>query len=262
MALSDIFNPSFFLILGIVMLLLGLLVMYFESKLRDQNHKISSMVSLVSAMAEEMNMVKSRQQINHSHGMPPPLNSLFSMNSMNTINSDSLIHVSDDEDDEDDEDDDDDEDEDEDDEDDDNSEKTSYNGVKKFSENEVINIGEDEKIKIFHFKNENEEEDLEEEDIEGLDDGDFFEETNNILNDLEEVSEDIVNLKERSNLDFLKTIHISNLEEEGDVSLNSNSLDYKKLSLNKLRNVVIEKGLTTDSSKLKKNELLKLLGVE
>ena len=53
----------------------------------------------------------------------------------------------------------------------------------------------------------------------------------------------------------LKTINI-NLEEHTD------SLDYKKLPLPKLRSIVSEKGLSTDSNKLKKNELLKLLGVE
>mgnify|MGYP000444878606 CR=1 FL=1 len=36
--------------------------------------------------------------------------------------------------------------------------------------------------------------------------------------------------------------------------------DYKKFSLNKLKSLAMEKGLTKDSSKLKKNELLKLLG--
>ena len=38
--------------------------------------------------------------------------------------------------------------------------------------------------------------------------------------------------------------------------------DYKKMSLNKLRDVVCAKGLVVDASKLKKNELLKLLGYE
>ena len=52
-----------------------------------------------------------------------------------------------------------------------------------------------------------------------------------------------------------KTINI-NLEEQID------SLDYKKLSLPKLRSIVADKGLSNDTSKLKKNELLKLLGVE
>jgi hypothetical protein len=42
----------------------------------------------------------------------------------------------------------------------------------------------------------------------------------------------------------------------------SENIDYKKLSLNKLRQIVSEKNLSSDSSKLKKPELLKLLGVE
>jgi hypothetical protein len=54
-----------------------------------------------------------------------------------------------------------------------------------------------------------------------------------------------------------KTINI-NLED----SANNESLDYKKLSLPKLRSIVTDKGLSADSSKLKKQDLLKLLGVE
>ena len=68
-------------------------------------------------------------------------------------------------------------------------------------------------------------------------------------------------------------LNLSNLEEDLDMSLKSISIDtnvstnkekddYKKMSLNKLRDLVCEKGLVKDSSKLKKNELLKLLGVE
>jgi hypothetical protein len=56
----------------------------------------------------------------------------------------------------------------------------------------------------------------------------------------------------------LKTISI-NLGEE-----NEESIDYKKLQLAKLRSIVVEKGLTnnSDASKLKKPDLLKLLGAE
>ena len=55
----------------------------------------------------------------------------------------------------------------------------------------------------------------------------------------------------------LKTISI-NLEESIE------KIDYKKLQLPKLKSIVVEKGLTTasDASKLKKAELLKLLGIE
>jgi hypothetical protein len=41
-------------------------------------------------------------------------------------------------------------------------------------------------------------------------------------------------------------------------SCNEN-IEYKKMSLNKLREIVVERKLTSDSSKMKKNELLKLL---
>ena len=55
----------------------------------------------------------------------------------------------------------------------------------------------------------------------------------------------------------LKSINITLEETKTD-----QSVDYKKMALPKLRSVVSEKGLSSDSSKLKKNELLKLLGVE
>ena len=67
--------------------------------------------------------------------------------------------------------------------------------------------------------------------------------------------------------DFLKNVSITCfdknivcLEEIEDIHSNKN--DYKKLSLNKLRETVVSKGLIPDASKLKKNELLKLLGDE
>ena len=57
----------------------------------------------------------------------------------------------------------------------------------------------------------------------------------------------------------LKTISI-NLGDES----HSEHIEYKKLQLPKLRSIVVEKGLTSSSEaqKLKKPELLKLLGVE
>ena len=296
MALADIFNSTFFLVLGIVLLLFGLLVMYFETKLRDQNHKISSMVSLVSAMAEEVKGVRMKGGPVHPlNNMYPfgSINSMNSMNSMNTINSDSLIPVSDGEDDDDDDDDDEDDDEeDEDDDDDDdedededqdeeqenNSEKTSFKNIF-LKEN---NIG-DENMKIFNFKKEDEDDlvdlDNELDDIEDLEndlENDFDNDLKNDFDEEKELNEIIHNSTEledlseielnhsfpnngdKVNMDFLKTIHISNLEEDENQNMN----DFKKLSLNKLRNVVVEKGLVTDASKMKKPDLLKLLGIE
>jgi hypothetical protein len=50
----------------------------------------------------------------------------------------------------------------------------------------------------------------------------------------------------------LKTIDITNLDDLPTV-------DYKKLSVPKLKILVGEKGLVADCSKMKKNDLLKLL---
>ena len=57
-SLADLFNPTVLMFLGILVLVVALLVVYFESKMRDQNHKIASMLSLVSTLAEDMNGVK------------------------------------------------------------------------------------------------------------------------------------------------------------------------------------------------------------
>jgi len=56
------------------------------------------------------------------------------------------------------------------------------------------------------------------------------------------------------NSTLLKSIHMTLPTSE--------NIDYKKLSLNKLRQIVSDKNLSSDLSKLKKPELLKLLGVE
>ena len=57
-SLTDLFNPTFLMFLGILVLVVALLVVYFETKFREQNHKISSMLSLVSSLAEELNGTK------------------------------------------------------------------------------------------------------------------------------------------------------------------------------------------------------------
>ena len=57
-SLTDLLNPTFFLLLAILLLCSALTFVYFESKMREQNHKINSMLSLISTLAEDMNGVK------------------------------------------------------------------------------------------------------------------------------------------------------------------------------------------------------------
>ncbi len=104
--------------------------------------------------------------------------------------------------------------------------------------------------------------------------GDNNESTDVAVNDIKSIhlAEPInMHLDELSAVEInndLKTISISmtdigmNINDFGDDSNKHKSIDYKKMSLNKLRDVVVEKGIIPDASKLKKNELLKLLGEE
>ena len=103
-SLTDLFNPSFLMFLGILVLVISLLFIYFETKYRDQNHKISSMLSLVSSLAEELNAVKfGLNQIAFTGGMgmnmyqnEPSLEK--KQNLYESKNENTLITVSDDED--------------------------------------------------------------------------------------------------------------------------------------------------------------------
>lgn len=286
-SLADLFNPSFFIILGIVALLIALVVVYFESKMREQNHKIASMLSLVSTLAEDMTGVK--VGLNHlaftaANGGSIPQNTPFPPQNLGTQQSQlqqnqlNLIEVSDDETEDDEveeeimddseleevEDDDETSSESYDDDDDDNGENIK-----------VIKLSISDNIE---------------------DDANSYEEANNLefdadddlavledMDDIPEISEDYAEellslkydeVKEDKPLDEdhikleetavpsssdLKTISI-NLGDES----HSEHIEYKKLQLPKLRSIAIEKGLTTNSEaqKLKKPELLKLLGVE
>ena len=292
-SLSDIFNPSFFMCLGILVLLSALIVVYFESKMREQNHKIASMLSLVSSLAEEQNNLRmevfrmvSTGQTNSVNNFPInnfPVNS-FPLNNSHFINkndSNDLINVSDDEHDNDSDDDDDDDDNDEDDDDNDDDDDDDDDDLE---DNEVIEIGDNDiKVLKININNKESNEDQDNEfNIEQIDDleelGENDDDEESSINDLNDIDDDsscsVVDLKEEtkhdeivfekeskldlSEVDF-KKISISGLDKDAN---DNETMDYKKLSLNKLKSLVVEKGLTKDSSKLKKNELLNLLGVK
>ena len=262
-SLADLFNPTFLMFLGILVLVVALMVVYFESKMRDQNHKIASMLSLVSTLAEDMNGVKmglNQLAVTRMGGSFPQNFEQPLEKSRVPFNQETkLIEVSDGEDDDDDDDDyDDDIDEEIDiDEDDDNEsdEESNHDVVKVFK----IDMNSQNQYEDSLSGNNLELDDLDEE-LDELDDElsevqSLSSKSSKLSNKLEETVYGET-LQEPLNISDLKTISI-NLEDP-----HPDSLDYKKLSLPKLRSIVSEKGLATDASKLKKNELLKLLGSE
>ena len=266
-SLADLFNPTFLMFLGILVLVVAMVVVYFESKMREQNHKINSMLSLVSTLAEDVgglkwDFIKLQQllyQVKYG-GEQQPVYETKRPNYLEEKRDTKLIEVSDDEDESDSE-------SDSESDIDNESVNIDANNIEddaesvndEFDEDELSmnDLSDDtneeenlEQIKVFKINVENiENVDVENESVEDLQ----SELEGEDLEDLEEkpLEQEVISASE------LKTISI-NLEEPVE------KIDYKKLQLPKLKSVVVEKGLatSTEASKLKKGELLKLLGIE
>ena len=213
---SDIFSLSFLCCLGISLLLIGLLSIYFNNKLTEQEHKISAMFGIVTTMADQIQFLRTNRNVIAD----PSKNGLDVNNYMPFANTD-LINVSDDEGEEEGDDNEDDDDDDDDDDSSTSSSSSSSNSIEDESNIRVINISEDFDI-------------------------------NNEITEISEITEQ----KEEPDLSNIKDLKMIDIDTDIDTET-----DYKKMSLGKLRQIVSEKGLATDVSKIKKNELLKLLSV-
>jgi hypothetical protein len=121
---------------------------------------------------------------------------------------------------------------------------------------------ENSTIKIINYENETPEniEDVSEQSLEEMNEVDLVhEEDENEIEDLdeEEVNQEhvVIKLDEPSE----SSIQNESVSETPVHSLKEKEDSYKRLTLNQLKATVIAKGITTDASKLKKNELIKLL---
>jgi hypothetical protein len=267
MTISDFFCTSSFLFsIAIIIILTGCIFAYINYKMTEQDHKLTSMVNLVSILAQDLHFVKSK--VNYSQKVEPNVLQ-YPSQLVGGENNSCLISVSDNEDLDDEDDDDLDDDEDEDDIDDDLVEddfdfitENTQDHIKILNlslandnvQNEIednLQIEElnsnnysdlvDVDVKTIHFINE--EDDLQENDVVENDDDIVKTDTNSINDELH----------------FLKNVSITDL---GDIQDLTSKPEYKKMSTIKLREVVISKGIITDASKLKKHEILKLLGDE
>jgi hypothetical protein len=283
-SLVDLFNPTFLMFLGILVLVVALLVVYFESKMREQNHKISSMLSLVSTLAEDMNGVK--MGLNHFAMIGGHNPNVFIQENLGNNGSNKLIEVSDDEESEEDEEEKSEDEGSEEDEEEKSEDEGSDDDMYDDSDSSEDEEGENDDIKIIKLQvsNEDTEDDHSYEEADNL----HFENHEDLNEELDEFNmndeipeiandyvEEILSLKydethtENTHLEVeeskipstseLKTISINLGDNDHD-----ETIDYKKLQLPKLRSIVVEKGLVTnvEASKLKKPELLKLLGAE
>jgi hypothetical protein len=283
-SLADLFNPTFLMFLGILVLVAALLVVYFESKIREQNHKISSMLSLVSTMAENMNEMK--MELNHLIVKDQDIIGGRAMNVQTNLGNhvfNNLIEVSDDEDTDEDT----------------NEDANEDDGSNTIIElNEVLDIDSDSdmdldedgdidaetdseesfietsnvdvKLITIHMK-ENADETMSHEDnaeeLEPIEDIIDYASNDEIPEVAQDYVEEVLNLQYDESIE--ESVKEEPLKETVQINLGNEttiveSIDYKKLQLPKLRSIAVEKGLVTntDVNKFKKPELLKLLGAE
>ena len=299
MAISDFISTSFLFSIAIIVILIGGIFAYVSYRMSEQDHKFSSMLGLVSTMADEIHELKNKIVVpvnQHQHQHNEKYNNYeddeevgLKKHSLGgkSIN---LIHVSDDEETSSEYDDEDDESESETDAETDAEEAEDSDAV----DSDAVDSDSDaEEAEIFDLENNNNSINLNinlGNDINILDLEDMVNEITEITEEADENNTELIDLADVNDIksihlaepinmhldelsaveinNDLKTISISmadigmNINDFGDDSTKNKSVDYKKMSLNKLRDVVVEKGIIPDASKLKKNELLKLLGEE
>lgn len=273
MVLSEICSSSFLFSVAIIIILVGGLFAYFNHRFSVQNHKISSMMGLVTTMAEEMQYFRSRisgksaqdvhsdSNVDQIHVIPQFLGGQADLNN--------LIEVSDGEDEESEEEDEEEESDNESDEESESEDQESDNESESDSDEEsesgdqVKNISIDLGNEIdLNFDNEfiNVDESIDKSIDESIEE---CVETKTI-NLSEDISSFEISSKTLENIHDID-ISIKLTDDYADLSssaVDKDKTDYKKMSINKLREVAVEKGLVVDASKLKKNDILKLLGAE
>ena len=299
MAISDILSTSFLFSIAIIIILIGGIFAYVSYRMGEQDHKLNSMIGLVSTMAEESQFFRSKlnmlQQKLSTQDLPVVDQVQYASQMMvggggrgregreGREGQDELINVSDeeegsedlDDDDSDDESDDDDSEDLEDEDLEDEDEDEDLEDLEEEDEDEDSEEERGEYIKKLNLTLANDESPVKISYEEIDEDINSFKETNNLVFDdvqdladfeatLEETDIQLLAEDTKEDDNFLKNVSITGLDN-GILSLEeivSNKNDYKKMSLNKLREVVVSKGFTSDASHLKKNQILKLLGDE
>lgn len=255
MSLSDIFTPSVVISLAISLLLIGLLGLYVSNKMNEQNHKLNTMFDLVSTLANELQMVRSQQPIG-SVGAPSIGGGGGRMYEKpevaNTNHLVNMIDVSDDSD--------------------------SSGDESDGDTDEGAESGDDSDNDGSDGDGDGEEGSGSDGDDEEESDGDSDDGEHDARSDKaivvsesldDTLFEELANLDdivlEETNVERVKTPETTTTPTNANTSSVKNLnvvFDYKKASLTKLREIVEQKGLSSDTSKLKKQELLKMLEID
>jgi len=284
MGFFNFMETLFFISLGITFILILLLVFHFKQRMTSLEQKSDTMFEIINNIVKELNIIKKTvQQNNNIPSTHIPINMIPISPFYNELNNESIDYsfVNDEsnkienilEEIKDDDEDDEDEDEDEDDEDDTESIEDD-GGAEEYSDSDS-----DSDIRVDYDDVDNSVKENEETEILEVDNNIHFEtlvshsstsefdssELSATPHRLQESETDIINDPE------IKVIKLEELKENNDnehFQENSDILvnkisndkdDYRKMNLNQLKIIIQSKGITVDVSKLKKNDLLKII---
>jgi len=259
MSFFNFIETVFFLSLGITFVLILLLVYHFKQRLSALENKCDTVFEIITNVVDELSGLKQNQIQIHANLMNMRQQHIPIIPELNTTirpftagNTNDKIKVVDedlDEDDEDDDEDEEDDDEEDDDEDEDDDEEypSLINGTFEVDDStiRIINVEMNEPI---------ESETIGMTEVE-QDNGES-EENDKIENiELQEDKYEEIHVEK---LEESNALENSNINSSDDLNKDSKEV-YSKMPVNTLKTLVISKGLSSDPSKLKKNELLKLL---
>lgn len=234
MGFFNVLETFFFISLAITFVLIIMLVYHFKGRLIVLEQKCDTMFEIMNNMVKEMKNIRGEMMSNMSNSyvsnrppvlncmsqMPPELMEILQMGPMAQGLGD---EEEDDEDDEDDE------------------EEDDGEGFKKIvvSDTEMDSDDEGEDVKVINIE-------IGENQIETAS-----------LPDLEEVDDSSVDLDDEGDDIVVNKLEIT--METDEAGNKSEPVDYKKLDVSYLRTLVISRGLASDTKKMKKPELVKLL---
>ena len=276
---------SFLLPLAISLAVVSIAGYFFLQRMNEQNHKISSMLGLVTTMAEDLNGMRAYIHASGMTGGVGTTNPIVMQSKEDSQDQNSLIDVSDEDSDDEDSDDEDSDDEDSDDE--DSDDESGVEDVNCTSQVNIIDLNDVGNVKVINMDNNvdnnvdnniipvkingvfsadltdscNEEEDDDDDDDDDVDDDDV--DDDDVDDDVPVVS--MASLNDITLNPIQKTDLLMSVGPIIDLEQSSNDIEvvnYKKIAIGKLRGIVQEKGIVADASKMKKVEILKALGLE
>lgn len=251
MVLSEIFSTSFLFSMLIVVILVGTLFAYMNYKISEQNHKLNSMVNLVSVLTQEIQTIKGQTFSKFNTNIDGGNNDNRVINNVKNFE---LIDVSDDEEsyeesveDSDDED---------------------VGTIDNMSDDRTIDTNSDDSIN--NIDEDNEQTKFIKIDVDVLPD------TNNNDSHIEAIDigsdndgdnlpiEDEINIEDVTMNNGILTDDIKHIPIDLEEAVNYSDAvftitEYKRMTVNKLRDIVVAKGFVEDASKMKKNDILKFL---